>query len=381
MILGMEGGTVGRLLRVILAVIVGGLGLASPSARAADEHAGDEAPPHDALVYKNGDRLQGKLISQTAEMIVFQSERFGELHVPAANAVVIKAQPTAAPTPAPAASVAAAPAAKVPPPITPEAEAAVQAKAKTRADRHAEEEKVSGWERFSTWVLTARLRNYFGPWSGRFAFSTELVSDSARRNNLALEAHLQRKWKSDDVQLNTRYDYSETNGLKTTDTVRGDGSWRHDFTQGRFGLYRPTVEWNRANFKNGVPANYVLLQQELGAGLNLLDAPARKVRAGISENLFNVWNSGPAPSRSARAVESLFEEAELKLPWRMTLTQRGVWYNPFRSGRIGWEDTAELAKKLTETLSVSLRHEIRRNNPDGSSQDYTRLKFLLGIDF
>ena len=352
--------------------------LASLPGRAADAPAEGDAPPHDALVYKNGDRLQGKLLSQTADMIVFQSERFGELHVATANAVVIKAQP--ATTPGPAAAVAAAPAPQATP-ATPEAEAEVRAEAKTRADRHAEEEKVSVWERFSTWVLTARLRNYFGPWSGRFAFSTELVSDSARRSNLALEAHLQRKWKSDDVQFNGRYDYSETNGLKTTDTVRGDGSWRHDFTQGRFGLYRPTVEWNRANFKNGVPANYVLLQQEFGAGLNLLDKPARKVRTGISENLFNVWNSGPTPSQNARAVESLFEEAELKLPWRMTLTQRGVWYNPFLSGRDGWENTAELAKKLTETLSVSLRHEIRRNNPDGSSQDSSRLKFLLGIDF
>jgi hypothetical protein len=380
MIFGMEGRIVGGLLPVA-AVMAGCLGLMSlpTPARAAEAPAAEveSTPPHDALVYKNGDRLQGKLISQTAEMIVFQSERFGELHVPAANAVVIKAAPAPATPPASATPPAPAPVAAA----TPEAEAEVRAEAKTRADRHAEEEQVSVWERFSTWVLTARLRNYFGPWSGRFAFSTELVSDSSRRDNLALEAHLQRKWKSDDVQLNGRYDYSETNGLKTTDTVRGDGSWRHDFTRGRFGLYRPTVEWNRANFKNGVPANYVLLQQEFGAGLNLLDAPARKVRAGISENLFNVWNSGPDASQNARAVESLFEEAELKLPWRMTLTQRGVWYNPFLSGRDGWENTAELAKKLTETLSVSLRHEIRRNNPDGSSQDYTRLKFLLGIDF
>jgi hypothetical protein len=47
----------------------------------------------------------------------------------------------------------------------------------------------------------------------------------------------------------------------------------------------------------------------------------------------------------------------------------------------GWEDRIELNKKLTETLSVALRHEIRRHNPDGSSQDYTRLKFLFGFDF
>jgi hypothetical protein len=57
-----------------------------------------------------------------------------------------------------------------------------------------------------------------------------------------------------------------------------------------------------------------------------------------------------------------------------------VWYPALRK-KDGWEDRIELAKKLTETLSVSVRHEIRRNNPDGTSQDYTRLKFLFGFDF
>ena len=47
----------------------------------------------------------------------------------------------------------------------------------------------------------------------------------------------------------------------------------------------------------------------------------------------------------------------------------------------GWENRVELNKKLTETLSTSVRHEIRRDNPDGSAQDYTRLKLLFGLDF
>jgi hypothetical protein len=32
-------------------------------------------------------------------------------------------------------------------------------------------------------------------------------------------------------------------------------------------------------------------------------------------------------------------------------------------------------------LSTSVRHEIRRNNPDGTAQDFTRLKLLVGLDF
>jgi hypothetical protein len=76
----------------------------------------------------------------------------------------------------------------------------------------------------------------------------------------------------------------------------------------------------------------------------------------------------------------MFEEVELTLPWRMSLSQRGVWY-PVRNQPDAWENRIELNKKLTETLSTSLRHEIRRNNPDGSAQDYTRLKLLFGLDF
>jgi hypothetical protein len=41
----------------------------------------------------------------------------------------------------------------------------------------------------------------------------------------------------------------------------------------------------------------------------------------------------------------------------------------------------ELNKKLTETLTAAVRHEVRHNNPDVRVQDYTRLKVLFGFDF
>ena len=51
----------------------------------------------DTLVYKDGDRVQGVIVSQTAELIVFKSDRVGEIQVPAADAVVIKADKGAKP--------------------------------------------------------------------------------------------------------------------------------------------------------------------------------------------------------------------------------------------------------------------------------------------
>jgi hypothetical protein len=313
----------------------------------------------DTLVYKDGDRVHGRFVEQKGDTIVFKSDRFGELRVPAADAVVIKADKPAAP-------------------VVKEVVAAGIKNVKP--EEREEEERVSIWERFSPAVLTAKVRNFFGPWHGRVAFSNEVVTDTAHRDNIALETRLQRKWQKDEVQMNGRYDYDQTNSVPTTDMIKGSGLWRHDFNRDVFSQYRPTLEWNRAGTREGVPNEYVLLQQEIGVGLNLWSTPSRKLRFGVSENLFDVWNSAPRADHSSRAVESLFDETELTLPWRMSVTQRAVWY-PISNRHDGWEDRIELNKKLTETLSIAVRHEIRRNNPDGTAPDYTRLKLLFGLDF
>jgi hypothetical protein len=303
----------------------------------------------DELVYKDGDRVRGRLISRDSETVVFQSERFGLLRVPVGEAKVVLAKPPAAPAPGPAAP---------------------------------ESEGEQGWSLayLSPLALARSLKDYFGPWHGRFAFSTEVVSDSNERNSLSLDTNLHRKWVSDEVQLTGRYDYSESNSVVTTDTVKASGSWRHDFNKWRFIQYRPTIEWDRASKRDNRPNDYVLLQQEIGVGFNLLAKPTRKIRAGVSENLFDIWNSAPAPEHSSRAVASVFEETDFTFPWRMALSQRGVGY-PVSGQPNGWENRIELNKKLTETFSVAIKHEIRRDSPDGSAPDYSRLKLLFGLDF
>jgi hypothetical protein len=352
-------------LRCVVALIVGGFGCAELKAALATPNA------RDTLVYKDGDRVQGTLVERAGDVIVFKSERFGELRVPARDAVVIKAEqngePVAVAKPPPVPSVI--------PPTPAEKKEAVEA-----AEREAEERRVTIWDQFSPSVLTAKVRNYFGPWHGRLTFSAEVVSDIAERNNSSYEASLKRKWKSDEVQLNVRYDYNETNDLATTDMLKAGGQWRHEFNKSVFAHYRPSSEWNRASRLRGVPNDYVLLQQEIGVGYHVLTKPSRKLRVGVSQNLFDTWTTAPIREHDSRGVISGFEEAEVMLPWRMTLSQRGVYY-PGSGEADGWENRVELIKKLTETLSTSVRHEIRRNNPDGSAQDYTRLKLLFGLDF
>ncbi len=339
----------------------------------AEEPTAAETHGRDVLVFKDGDRVQGHLVEQNADTIVFQSDRFGTLHIAVGNAVVIKSSKPTEKVASQSAKPAAAPTATTPAPNL-----------QTAAER-AEAEKVSVWDWFSPAVLTAKMANFFGPWHGRVAFSTEVVSDTAERNNVALEGSLTRKFKNDEVQLKGRYDYSKTNELTTTDLVKGDGLWRHTFPRLWFAQYRPTFEWNRASFDKvtGAPTDYFLAQQEIGIGRSLISTATRKIRVGISENLFDLWNTttGAQDSHSSRAVESAFLETEFKLPWRMSLTQRAVYYYSIASATDGWENQIELTKKFTETLSTSIRHEIRRDNPDGRAPDYTRLKLLLGLDF
>lgn len=372
--------TSGNVLRLWCAVAVLFCGMVTGGWGAAET----PANTRDTLVYKDGDRLQGSLVSKSATEIVFRSDRFGELKVKAADAVVIAG--VRAPEPVAKAALPAQPGAQTPvataqPPKPDSAKTREQA-----AKEEAEEERVTIWDRFSPGVLTAKVRNFFGPWGGRLAFSTEVISDVQDLSTQSLEAKLTRKWKKDEVQMSARYDYAETNDVATTDMIKATASWRHEFNKKWFSQYRPSAEWNHASKRINpatrqlVPNDYLLLQQEIGMGYNLYTSPTRTVRLGLSQNLFDIWNSAPTAEHSSRGVPSAFEEVELKLPWRMGLTQRGVFY-PVRGQVDGWENRFELNKKLTETLSAAIRHEIRRNNPDGSAQDYTRMRLLFGLDF
>ncbi len=339
-----------------------GLGLAAV-------RAAEPAGSRDTLVFKDGDRLHGAVVQRTPEEIVFRSDRFGEVRVKAADAVIIPAVAPAAARPETVA--AAAPKTPPAPPVAP-----VAAKDAAAAD----EERLTLWDRFSPSVLTARVRSFMGPWNGRLSVASEVVSDVTDRDTLAVETNLSRKWPNNEVQLSARYDYAETDEVPTTDVLRTSGSWRREFTKARFAQYRPSFEINRASRLRGVPNDYMLLQQEIGVGLQLSTLPTRKVRVGVAQNLFDLWKTTGDEEHSSRGVQSAFEEIELKLPWRMGLTQRGVWY-PVNGDVDGFENRIELNKKLTETLSAALRHEIRRDNPDGNAQDYTRLRVMFGLDF
>ena len=344
----------------VAAVLV--IGLGGAGLRAAESVV---AAPQ-VLIYADGDRVRGKLLERSGELWVFQSEKFGLLKVPVAAARVEPA----------ADGVAMALR------LAPKEAVAMPAPKPTSTHEDSDDLEPEGWARFTPLALTQTMRGFFGPWKGRFSISLEDVSDSSSRNTTLVELHMKRTWKRDEVDGTLRYDFSQTADVATKDLIKLTGSWRRDYAYKLFSIYRPTSEYNRA-FKapDDVAVNYLLLQQEIGAGVNVFTTPQRKLRVGLSENLFDVWVVAPDSRHVAQTSESIFAELEWSLPWRLRLMERGVWYPPFRSGSEGWENRLELNKKLTETLSVAIRHETRTNNPDVRIQDYTLLRLLVGLDF
>lgn len=328
---------------------VSGPRLAAASPAASGGRGGERKSELDQLAYRDGDRVRGHFIKREGDTLVFQSERFGLLRVPAADAEVILAKAT---TPAAVAA------------------AAQDDKADVDVERAP----------FSPLALAKGLKEFFGSWHGRFALAAEMMQDSSKHEGGSVDARLTRKWTKDEVQLNARYDYASLDDVTSTDMVKGDGVWRHELSSRWFGVYRPTLEWNRAYYRGVVPSDYVLLQQEAGVGINLFTTDTRKLRLGVSENLFDVWVQ-PTGTHVAQNVESVFAEIEAKLPWRIMLVDRGVYYYSFATQTEGWENRFEINKKLTETLTIGARHEIRHNNPDVRSADYRRLRVLFGFDF
>jgi hypothetical protein len=306
----------------------------------------------DVLIFADGDRVQGTFVRREDGKIIFQSPRFGNLSVPESEATVeVTTQP--------------------PPPIISPMPSATEGESSltdqlllTKLRRRVEDGIVRWWE----------------PWAGRIAASTDIVKDAKDRSIFLAEGRVRRNWAKDEVRLETRYEYREENNVKTVDLIKGIGLWRHDLSVRFFGSYRSVVERDQVNSNGFQPFPYVLLQQQVGAGVHLLRRERIKLRTGVAENFFNVWAIGDE-AKSYEHTESAFFEAEILLPWRITFTERGVWYYAIKDRTQGWENEFEFSKKLTESLSLGLRHEFRRNNPDSRVQDFERLRLLIGYDF
>ena len=314
----------------------------------------------DVLVYRDGDRVAGRLVRREDGVLVFKSVHFGELRVAAADAEVVSVI-----APAAAGAMAANPAKPAPPAVP----AVKSVSATTTPSLAAAPDEMAKF-----------LRRVFGPWHGHIGVSAQVLQNPIMNTDFLVEAKMDRKWTNDQVHLETRYEYTSANHDVTLDLLTANGNWRHALTPRYFTVYRPSVEWNQDYVDDGVQANYLLLQQEVGVGVNVWDTDKRKVRVGVSENFFDRWDLSRS-GHEGQHVESLFAEADLNRPWRSLLTERAVFYYAIATGKDGWENQIEVTKKFTQSLSLGMRYEVRYNDPDVESQNYSLLRFFVGFDF
>ncbi|OAM89122.1 DUF481 domain-containing protein [Termitidicoccus mucosus] len=350
----------------------------------------------DVLKFDNGDRVNGTFIKKEGGQIVFRSERFGDLSVRESDATV---ELTAPPAPLITETEIAldtggklkkSPGEKAPPkpsaaPPKPEVPAVAATGEKTAPPKPgtpsaAPPVKPAGTKPKPPAATTVRLGKGFikwwGGWHGRIAFSANVIRDTADRSLYTAEARVKRTWKYDEVQIEPRYEFRRDNDVTAVDIFKASGYWRHSFGENWFGEYRPYFERDRKSSKA------TLLQQQLGLGRHLLKSKRYRLHLGVAENIFNTWPMNHAQENTRYSVESLFGEASLQLPWRVSITERGAWYFILDdSYASGWLNELELTKKITEVLSLTLRHEVRYHNPDPRVPDYERTRFLFGLNF
>lgn len=338
------------LLALPLLLLVGSVSAATPPAPA-------------VLVYRDGDRTAGRLIEHKGGTIVFESVRFGRITVAESEAEIVAASPV--PSGASASAVS-------PPPAGPPASTS----AAEKPEHAAHSEQRAAMNR-----LDHSLRKIFGPWHGRLAVSTELVQgDNERRGELA-ELRFGRKWARDELRLETRYEFRSTDSRTDTDLLKSSAAWRHHLSPRWFVLAHPRLEWNSHYVKDARTVRYLLLQQEVGAGAFLINSKKGKLSVGLSGNQYDLWVLSEPQGHFAKFAPSAFIEAELNLRWGVRLTERGVRYFSFHGGDTGWESEFELGKRLTETLTLALHHDVRFNDPDFRLQDNATWRMLLGFDF
>jgi hypothetical protein len=337
----------------------------------------------DVLVYKDGDRLQGHLVSDDGTTLVFQSPRFGELRVPVGQAKVQREphpKPVAA---APSANTAATPAAKAAAPAAPPAAPPASASPASTAVAENGEHAARVEQRAQIGRVEQQLRKFFGPWHGRLAASTELVQGDSSRRSVLAELRIGRKWAIDELRMEATYEFRSTEGRTDTDLIRSNASWHHDLSARWFLLAHPRLELNRHYQYLPQDSNmqYLLLHQELGAGAFLIKSKKGKLSLGISGNQYDLWTLSSPYFHESKFNPAVFIEAELNLRWGIRLTERGVRYISLNDRSAGWESEFELGKKLTETLTLALHHDVRFNDPDLRVQDNSTWRMLLGFDF
>lgn len=292
------------------------------------------------LRFADGNTLSGELLEQTGDGGKFRSDRFGLLSFKLTEAT-FEALPSVPPT------LAVAP--------TPSA---------------------------NSGAVDAVLDDQLGWRPGEWSIG---VSGYWRRDNgsttsdLALD--LDSVWRSrhDEIKLALSANYKVVDHEVDTNDQSGRLRWLHETTSPWVGLGQ--VRLNRSTFSlDPLPAlDYVLVQGTVGGGVRWHWTGGGRTLVTVNYDRLMLQLLRLDARVYARGV-SLLVDNQLRLTPRIDFRNTLVVYR-WHGGPLGYDSDAELSYRLTDHLSVGLRHEFRRDAASLDTGTYSRVSLTTRLGF
>ncbi len=306
------------------------------------------------LVYKDGNRITGALVREQGQPIHFVSDRFGILKYTPSEAR-FEAEREEDESLVYRGKTPALPAAPTPhPPATASAPKAAQKSHSTQSLIH--------------------------PWKIKLNGYLDKTDDNGTQRREYLSAvRIERHTSTNQLSLDTRYEYTGRNNSIDRRRATSRGDWRHFLTPRAFTLYTPYFEYDGKNTSAG-RNDYLLNQQQAGLGYRLLTVKNYDTRIAATWSYFDLRNYD-LNTESSFSAPSLILENNLRLPWEFDLRQKGQLYYLPAQEKFGWDNESDLTKKINRTLSLTLRHQYRRDYPALGLNPINRLRLLFGLEF
>lgn len=308
------------------------------------------------LVYGNGNRLTGRLVSDG----VFQSDMFGEVRFAPKDA---RFEPDKA-----------MPGDDTPGGLRERVEAEVRPAAAAAPPPPAARPALPPWH----------------PWKFALSGFADRTTDNGQRYREYYGGlRLERPSDANPLSFDARYEYRRTGERFDKRRATGTFDWRHKFADSRwFTLYRPYFEYDGRTLSADDAAafgrprlDYIFTQQQGGVGYNLLSTPKLKSNALLTWNHFHVWvfHAGEL----GRGVPSVQVENTLSFGRGLELKQTGqvYWLYEATAGQWLWENHLDLTQRITSHLFLTLRHEYRKDHPLRDATPLDRLRLLFGVNF
>jgi putative salt-induced outer membrane protein YdiY len=334
------------LCQCLLGLVIAGLGI--PIAQGADE-----------VRFKNGDRLTGTVVEQTAEFIRFRHATLGEVRIATAEASVVELPDT------PAESLAGLPpqtesAPPSPParPITPPG-----TKPAPRA--------------------TAAARPDPSRWRGKIEFGFKQESGATDSVDFSLRGDTERKIGRNQYRATGRLLYGEKNDRKSADRYDASFRWRRDF-EGDF--FSQALTTYLSDQIKAIDGSY---EQNIGVGYRVINRDRHIVNAGVGAT--GQYRQAIGADPNVQLLAEFFEDYTYKINGRFTLTQNSLvqWSDeetgPVAAGRQNYklQFDAALQGKFTDRLSLNLRfeHEFDNSVVKRDARSDQRITSSLGYAF